>query len=299
MSVSHRTIAIFAAGSSVLLAILVLLFAVGNRASSSYPMPDELYNNNARLGSGLFANTDLEMSWVGFDSHTRKVLITRNRRQNPAIGYGPADVSKQLLSAAFDISSIAVGIDPPPTIDSIYVAGTDPATGSTHIERWKFTYGAGGAAALGSGPTETRYTLYSGTSIGCIRSIDVDPLQRYLLILTFDRSVYRLDVPAISTSGSGGPPPPPSLVADATTIPSLANAWELNHYMHQTDGNMFLATSLSPSDDTVVFPDADDDGVLETVQVFTETQWESSGYSVLDNYVPLFKTEWFPAPFPL
>lgn len=290
---NKRTILVIASGVAI---VAVITFLTHQYSASSLVMPRELFHNNPQFGSGLFANTDYEMSWVGYDTESRKVVVTRNKRADASIPYGPQDIDKQVLSVSFDISAIAVGIHPVPSIDNIFVAGTDPSNGLTRVEQWKFSYGNGSAGGLGAGPTESRSTLYSGTSLGYIRAMDVDPQQRYLLILSYDGDVYRLDVPPPAQNGQTPNPTPPVLVADTSTVPSLAQARKLDHFYHVTDGTMFLATSYDPSANTIVFPDADDDGALEAPQVYTASQWQSSEYFDLENYVPLFKTEWFPGP---
>ncbi len=273
----------------------IVFLTTRNRASASLGLPDELHHYNPEYRCGLYANTSTEMSWVGFDTASAKVVITRNSRQDPAVPYAPADIQKQLLSASFEISSIAVGIDPSPTIDSIYVAGTDPTTGMARIERWKFSYGTGGAGALGSGPTETRQTIYTGTELVHIRSIDIDPDQRYVLVLTDQQSVYRLEIPS-PTGGAGGPLPTPTLVADVTSVPELAGVTQLDHYLHVTDGHMFLLTSDASDSDTVVVRDSNDDGIVDGVDAYGASAWQASDYFELESYVPLFKTGWFPGP---
>jgi len=288
-----------------ILALLALssiyLLTLSNRTSAAFAMPRELFRSNPDFRPGLVANTATEESAVAFDSYLRKVIVFRWKRTDPTRRFGPDDVESQALSVSFDISSITVAIDPVPRVDSLYVAGTDPSTGASRIEHWKFSYGAG-PGGLDEAPTETRTTLFSGTSLGYIRSICVDHRQRLLVVLAYDGGVYRLDIPQSGGAGSGGrEPTPPILLYDPAVIPQLAQARDLDYYLHKSDGYMFLIhldgadTDIESRDtDTIVIPDADGDGELEPAVVYSASTWDSSGYSNLANYVPLYKTEWFP-----
>lgn len=270
--------------------VAATLLTINNRAANSLAMPAELFQNNPSFRAMLATNTTTEKCSIGFDSYQRKVVVKRKERNDPGVPYGPGDVDTQFLSASYDISAIAWGIDSVPVLDSIYVAGTDPVTGDSKVERWKFTYGSGGPGGFNNSPTETRTTLYSGTSIGYIRSIEVDNKQRFALILTYDGSIYQLE-----TQASGGvQPPPPVLLYDVTVIPQLEHARMIELYQHVADGYMFMVHLADTEPETVVLPDADDNGQLEQAIVYSNAQWESNGYSDLMNFIPFFRTTWFP-----
>ena len=265
-------------GLAALLGLAVLTTGCGEPGQVGQAMPAELYLNNPDYAPILAANTDLERSYTSYDSYERKVVLSRWKRDDASTPWSSRHVTKQVLSADFDISGVAVAIRPTPHIEALVVCGTNATTGTSVIEQWKFPDAA----------SDTRTTLYRGTSLGFLCDVEVDPSLRYVLALTHDGSVYRIDLPSDADRR------PPVLLYDTEEVPELESAIAIRYAKHVSDGSMFVIDQRAPGDDTVILRDADDDGALEGVSVLSGAQWEESGYALLSNFVPVHRTSWFP-----
>ena len=114
-----------------------------------------------------------------------------------------------------------------------------------------------------------RTVLYTGTSLGHIRSMEVDPQGRFLLIQSHgDSGIYQLDL-------LEEPPLTPQMLFSAAAIPELLTTTTLATYDNPAVGGRFFLLmqtdafgDLMLDSHRVLIEDYDNDGVLGPAQVF-------------------------------
>lgn len=127
-----------------------------------------------------------------------------------------------------------------------------------------------------------RTVIYSGTAMGHVRSMDVDPEGRYLLVLGFwSGSVFQLDLTAPTIT--------PAVLFSAAQLPQLAKARTLELCFHLTEGRKVELTESSgcvlPIDcKWMLLNDSNNDGVFESTVTLDRAAWLSSGYDEYSNW---------------
>jgi len=170
--------------------------------------------------------------------------------------------------------------------DRFYVLGSSPS-GEQVIERWQ---GVSEAQAGGGGYELKRRELYRGTSLGPVRLLEVDPQERYLLLVHGAPTTVLSQMPL----PTGQPVVP---LWDSTRIPNLAFVNEAYPRDHLTQGRLWVFTVFGADDPqdpvqhrTLVF-DGDDDGVMDGFLTLSEAEWEAQGYTG-DVWAGDFGVEW-------
>ena|GEM_PF-2268818 len=232
----------------------------------------------------LKANT---LRWNG---KKKEVVITRSEKETAASDWS---VQTQQLSASFFILDVRSRCD-----QELFVAGAWP-TGTTVIEKWRLAHPPAYVTPPGGGsatympiahrglPSVRRDVLFEGSQLGLIRSIEVDPQGRFLLLLSNDsHSLYRLDLVVPGST--------PQAMFTTQTLPQLAGIKSVLYAKHVTEGSRFLLLQQPRGESDVLHLDAnpysiflddpDDDGVLATPNVIDEGTWDAAGYGVLSHW---------------
>ncbi len=219
------------------------------------------------------------------------LLIRRHRERDPST----LEFIKheRTYSVSYDIAGVA-----PRTPSDIFVFGHQ-LDGASIVERWSFSKVGGGyyaSRSVASVPVGTPYVtpptsvelvgmfvdptarevvpptrrrVYSGTSLGVIRGLGVDPDGRYLLLFGGDSpatAVYRVELTSPST---------PTLRYDAATMPELTNAAFLTPFDHDVLGRIFISGTLGHPWNVVLY-DVQNDGTIDTEDIYSEDLFRKS-----------------------
>lgn len=182
------------------------------------------------IGSSITCNDDTRTGGIWWFAETKRVKIRRNERESPGTAWAS---QLQELSAPFFVidARFCHGSD-------LYVAGIE-ATGEAVIERWTFAFapkttssGAYVPIDQRRQPTVRRTTLYRGTPLGAIRSIEPDSKGRFLLALSDSpRVLYRIGI---------DPPHAVTTLHTTATLPELDSILTVRHAEHAAEGPTFL-----------------------------------------------------------
>lgn len=250
-------------------------------------IPTGVMNSLVKPNSGSYKVSLSEtkanvLHWV---AKTKNVWINRSERETPTATWHK---QKQELSASFFVIDARSRGD-----EDIYVAGLYES-GDATIERWKLVHPPS-ISPLGAYipldrrpmPTVRRSVVFFGTSLGIIRSLEVDPQNRFVLALTQEpRRLYSISVP---TS-----PPSFGLVQqlhDTTSLPQLSGIHTIVFAKHITEGRKYLLLQQtrwagldSAPSYTVFLNDANEDGVFDSPVVLDTLSWKALGYHDLASW---------------
>lgn len=235
-------------------------------------LPAALIRSESGLVTNLVSGTETGATRIGFDTRDRTVHIRRIVREQPLSAVPHDVVRDQVLESSFEITSVAAGIDVAPVVDTLYVAGTDPASGETRIERWTFSYPDEGEEL----PSVTRDSLFAGSTIPFVRKIEIDPDERFLMILAFDGALYRLDL--MGSSESSDSRTLPALVHDTTSVPLLGHAIDMEFRRSDRVGLMLVIDVARSHDATITLQDPDDNGRFDALRIYNGQQWAARGF---------------------
>jgi hypothetical protein len=122
-----------------------------------------------------------------------------------------------------------------------------------------------------------REVIYRGTTMGHVRSMDVDPEGRFLLLLSYSTgTVYRFDL--LTT------PPQLNTAFEPTAIPHLTNVRSLWIGDFAQQGRKCTLSEIQHGKlpevhHFTILDDANNDGVFENHTTYGVSEWQASPYS--------------------
>lgn len=274
---------------SVICLFAMVLTGISVPAPSSVDVlpPDELQN------AGTFAiecvRKPLKKCRYDWDTVGKTVVVGREERQSTS---GPWSSKSQDISASFYILDIAVtGNATTNELSDMYVAGdygNDLAHPTATIEKWHFVYPASVPGSpyvpleLRPSPQVQRTVVFSSSTLGRIRALDVNPDGNYIVFVTFETpTVYK-----IATSGGAA-----TLLHDSSTFPQVSSIGTVVVRQHVVEGRMVQLLPMPKwqerlGDGSVfLLPDSDSNGVFDALQSLTKVAAELRGFYSSDSWV--------------
>ncbi len=273
-----------------------------------FTLPADLcgYEGFNFLRSGQSANLRQSLSFTRGESAVLFRWGEKSTNPNDPVDWHDSEVVESATFAITAVTSRSGG-------NAVYVAGVTQ-NGTDVIELWNFPTRSGGfgirqtsgpVLSLGTPmppytaeqylqggsfavPSSThnsarRTPFYSGTSMGHIRDMAVDPEGRFLVILAYPTgSIYRLDLSSTTSV--------PTLLYAASTIPHLANAKTVAVLHHASQGRKYILTEqvgcvIPLNQQYTLLADSNNDGVFESWSTITAAQWDAAGYGTDSNWV--------------
>jgi hypothetical protein len=202
-------------------------------------------------------------------------LLLKNELMDEATGQWSSETFE--FAASFEIIHVSSAKQ-----DRLYLLGLT-GTGESVIERWK--RGTTKAGTLGGGGGTLGYVmkrteLYRGATLGVIRWIGADPLERYILL--------------IHGSGAGGATLSRMTLPSGQSIQPLWNANQVPNLKyitggypqnHLSQGRLWILSVFGTNDPLVpeqrrtILYDSEDDGILDSTLTVDEMGWEAMGYT--------------------
>jgi len=228
----------------------------------------------------LVVDADTKQVWYDWGS-AGIVVITRRERPAPEDPWGEA--VKQAITTSFRISDV-LPVCEGENLSKLYVSGLYD-DGRSVMERWSFSSAGGGSGGFSA---VAKKVVYSGTTIGVIASFDLNEDESWAFVVTYDTDrLYKLSTSGISS---------PILLHDAASIPELADARTIQRRRHLSEGTKYLVSSLSrwkrpngpvdPNRKSIVFHDADENGVFESHEVISMSEFSARSYDFAPTWVP-------------
>jgi hypothetical protein len=154
--------------------------------------------------------------------------------------------------------------------DSLYVIGV-LGDGTTVIEKWQL--------AITNSPsiTVSKNFILSSAALTNIRAAAVAPNDQFLIVQRHEtQEILRIDL-------SPDVPGPPTVLLMPSQYPNLAYYDVITWRRHTTQGDVFLieqgrGTDVSDHSGSILIWDADLDGVPNSVEELTATQFHARGY---------------------
>ncbi|MBL8842102.1 MAG: hypothetical protein JNL90_11320 [Planctomycetes bacterium] len=246
--------------------------------------PPELFDDQVVLSARDSELARCVLRWS--QGPNAQVTVIRKERESTA-ATAAWSVQEQLLPVGF----VPTAVEPRVAggqLTELYLAGmrTD---GSAIVECWSFEYGATPtgapyvALAQRPLPIVQRATRLASTAYGTIRALGVDPEDRFLLFLSYEKpALWKLALP-----GDGV-----TKLHDATSLPALAHKGSIRFRTHVTEGRQVHLTNRQPyqrpdpslPDPLVVLRDRDDDGTFDSVWVPTDAEWSAGKYDRAESW---------------
>ncbi len=156
--------------------------------------------------------------------------------------------------------------------DHLYCLGTNVRDGSMMhvIEYWRVVPEA---VPIGAPPewNVNREQLYRSNTLGEIRLVEVDPEQRFLLLVHEQNGVSRMSSMALT-----GDNPITELYSEAA-LPTLRDITEVGRHQHRTEGRMWFFSDIRSDYVTILF-DATNDAIFESELVVDYATGTTLGY---------------------
>jgi hypothetical protein len=258
----------------IMAAIVALAFAgyAWTRRGQSQEPPLELVTAPSWMGTGRKVKaTDNHRVFLDVDTLNQELTVRRQFRGNSS---APWINSNHTETASFYLVDASAGCE----AEVVYVTGVYP-DGSSAIEKWTYNYppvmiSHSGVATQGA-PKVRRRVLYQGYDYGHIRTLEVDPEQRYLLFLTLEStSLMRMELPAGPISAVVTPASVP-LVAQSKTIAirqfsTIGRAITLLGDDRRSDAMDYSYTTLA------IVPDSNNDGQFEAPYTMSIDAWNAA-----------------------
>ena len=119
-------------------------------------------------------------------------------------------------------------------------------------------------------PMHMRRTIWSGTTLGVVKSMVADPDGRFLLVYSSDQEALYM-VP----TGQGAQP---TLVHNSMSVPAMASGLSLTVGDHAALGRTYMLSLLpSSGNHCILLPDYDNDGVLDDCIVYDVISYANDG----------------------
>lgn len=240
----------------------------------------ELVDGNVCFARKVYA-TPTRSCTLSYSSKGMSVKIKRNERESPSSAWAS---QSQELTTSYYIVDLQSWRD-----RELFVAGIYP-DGRATVERWVLTHppsqsAQGNYVPLDQRrlPTVRRAVLESAASLGLVRSIEVDPENRFLLALTQSpRVLYKIPL------GAGAPSAAQPILTEST-FPQLAQVKTLVFAEHATEGRKVVLQckkrwvdtqegGFDPAEFVVLLNDPDGDGAFAAPVVIDHATWAASDY---------------------
>ncbi|MEQ8767576.1 MAG: hypothetical protein RL885_26965 [Planctomycetota bacterium] len=261
----------------------------------SWDVPQELSRSPVHAGyEWVLDRHPLKRAGARWNTPAKRVEIKRRERQAAGSAWSSQE---QSLSTSYAITIARARIEAATAeISDLYVAGVHD-NGTVVIERWRFSYPALGQPGGGGGyvplanrpmPVVTRSVLYMASpGIGPIRALEVDPQNRFLLLISHgDSTLFRLDVPS---------PHQLTPILNVGQQPQLADVRSILYRKHPTEGPKYVLSELIywkhaqsldrvANSKTLLLSDPNDDGTFDSTELLTRSEWSNRGYHLSESW---------------